>query len=140
MTRPPPRTDSDLGRASGPLPLFDAPPRPAEPARPRMERDFVAFHRANPQVLVEVIRLARDLKARGMSQGAIGLLWEELRRIYAVPTNRPDGEYRLNDHYRAYYARLAMHRAPDLAGFFELRRQRDPFDPATVIDAERRSA
>lgn len=107
---------------------------------PRMEREFRAFHAANPHVLVEVVRLARDFKARGLTQGAIGLVWEELRRLYAIETTRREGEFRLNDHYRAYYARLAMFRAHDLDGFFELRRQKEPFDPATVIDAERRSA
>jgi hypothetical protein len=106
------------------LPLFDRPERPPQ------ERAFLAFHRANPHVLGLVIRLARDLKANGVRQGAIDLVFEDLRRLHPVETT---GEgWRLNNSYRAYYARTAMHRAPDLAGYFEVRRQRVPFDPKSV--------
>lgn len=113
-------------------PLFDARPLPPPSTLPRLEREFLAFHAANPHVLSEVIRLALALKERGITAGAIGLVWEELRRVQPVDTARAPGEFRLNDHYRAFYARLAMHREPRLSGYFELRKQRVPFDPASV--------
>ena len=106
------------------LPLF---------AESRNEEAFRAFHKANPHVIELVIREARNLRDRsGLDRGAIGTVWEHLRWLYAVKTERAESDFNLNDHHRAYYARLAMQRAPDLAGFFETRRQESRFDPATV--------
>ena len=124
------RADKDDGGDDGIGPLFDGSMIP-EPERPKLEREFVEFHEANPNILDEAIRFARAFRDTGKSEGSIDLVWEELRRVHPVETASDDG-FRLNNNFRAYYARLAMHRAPDLAGFFEVRRQKDPFDPATV--------
>lgn len=117
------------------LPIFDT-------VSSRLEQEFREFHAANPHVLDLVIREARVLRDRsGLDHGAIGTVWEHLRWLYAVRTERAGDDFTLNDHYRAFYARLAMHVAPDLAGFFEVRVQRSggQFDPATV-PVRRRSA
>lgn len=111
------------------LPLFRRVLSPLEDA-------FVAFHEANPHVLDLVVREARHLRDRsGLDHGSIGMVWEHLRWLYAVRTERADDDFTLNDHHRAFYARLAMHVAPDLAGFFETRVQHGTsFDPALVVD------
>lgn len=83
---------------------------------------FWAFHRANPQVLQLVIREARILRARsGLDRVSIAMVWEHLRWLYAVKTERAADDFKLNDHHKAFYARMAMREAPDLEGFFELR-------------------
>lgn len=99
---------------------------------PRQEEKFLEFHRKNPHVLDEVIRIARELKESGVTQGAIGLIWERLRRVDVVDVDRGTEEYELNNNFRSYYARLAEFRDPELEGYFELRSQRVPFDPSSV--------
>lgn len=121
---------ADLEAGEEALPLFSARAVPEPADRPPQERRFIEFHRENPHVLSEVVRIGRALKATGLTEGAIDLVFEELRRIQPVPT--AGDAFRLNNTYRAYYARLAMHRAPDLEGFFAVRRQRIPFDPRSV--------
>lgn len=108
------------------LPLFDS-------VASRLERDFREFHAANPSVLDRVIEEARTLRRAGMARCSVEFIFARLRWVDLVETRRTDG-YRLNDHHTAFYARLAMHVAADLAGFFEVRMQKSAgaFDPATV--------
>lgn len=103
------------------------------PFASRLEREFRDFHDANPEILRRIIDAARTLKRNGMSRCGVEFIFARLRWVDIVETNRLD-DYRLNNNHRAFYARLAMHAAPDLAGFFEVRVQKsaEDFDPATV--------
>lgn len=85
-----------------------------------MADKFVAFHESNPHVYCTLRRLARDWVARtGRRQLGIGALFEASRWDIAITTNDP--EFKLNNNYRAFYARLLMAREPDLDGLFQLR-------------------
>jgi len=108
------------------LPLFDC-------VASRLEREFREFHAANPSVLDRVIEEARTLRRAGMARCSVEFIFARLRWVDIVETRSTDGR-RLNDHHTAFYARLAMHVAADLAGFFEVRTQKSAgaFDPATV--------
>jgi hypothetical protein len=90
--------------------------------RPDAEIDaaFAAFHRENPDVYDELVRLARTAKERGRSRMSMRMLWEVLRYQRTLQI-KGDGEYRLNNNYTSRYARLIMDREPDLEGMFELR-------------------
>lgn len=101
---------------------------PLPPARrvgslTRAEEAFAAYHRANPAVYAELCKLARDLRAVGHESYGIGSLFEVIRWHRALAINNTQ-DYELNNNYRAYYARLIMHREPELAGFFRLRTQK----------------
>jgi hypothetical protein len=85
-----------------------------------LERRFVEFHGKNPEVYVQLVRLARILKARGHKRIGIAMLFEQLRWQYALKTTDLSG-FKLNNNYRAYYARLIMEKNLDLVGFFETR-------------------
>ncbi len=91
--------------------------------RPRtIAEQFEAFHQDNPHVYLALVRLAMDLVRRGVRQYSINGLFEILRWQYALQTR---GEpYRLNNNYRALYARLLMREVPALDGFFETRARR----------------
>lgn len=81
---------------------------------------FEQFHQDNPVVYATLCSLAREWLARtGRPRVGIGQLAERCRWEIAMRTNDPD--YKLNNNFRAYYARLIMHNEPDLAGIFELR-------------------
>lgn len=90
--------------------------------RSKARKEFIAFHRANPHVYDELVRLARDLKDRGHTKIGIGMLFEVLRWQRMMHTSDPHSSFKLNNNYRSRYARRIMRREEDLAGFFEIRR------------------
>lgn len=86
-----------------------------------IEDDFWRFHRENPHVYVRLVELARTWRRRrGSRRLGIGMLFEVLRWEVAMRTTGED--FKLNNNYRSYYARLIMQREPDLAGVFDTRR------------------
>lgn len=84
---------------------------------------FDEFHRANPDVYRTLVRLAREwVNSTGRSKVGIGALYEVARWQIAIATNDPD--FKLNNDFRAYFARMIMTQEPDLADLFELRRSK----------------
>lgn len=85
-----------------------------------MSARFERFHEENPAVYATLVRLAREWVERtGRHKIGIATLYERVRWEIAITTTDPD--FKINDHYRAYYARLIMQQEPDLAGLFDLR-------------------
>jgi len=57
-----------------------------------IDAQFEEFHRNNPEVYEELVRLARQMKARGHKQIGIKMLWEVLRWERAMKTRiKPNG-------------------------------------------------
>ena len=84
------------------------------------ETKFDAFHAANPHVYTTLVRLAREWVGRtGRHKLGIATLYERAR--WEIALNTSDADFRLNNDYRAYYARLIMAQERDLAGLFDLR-------------------
>lgn len=81
---------------------------------------FEQFHYANPHVYAELVMLARRARRTGAARIGIGQLFEVLRWRHMLSTRGE--EFKLNNDYRAPYARLIMHVEQDLDGVFELRR------------------
>lgn len=81
---------------------------------------FEAFHRANPFVYRTLVQLAREWVNRtGQRKLAIKTLYEVARWNLILETS--DAEFKLNNSYTAFFARLIMAQEPDLAGMFDLR-------------------
>lgn len=85
-----------------------------------IDAQFEEFHRNNPEVYEELVRLARQMKARGHKRIGIKMLWEVLRWERAMKTT-DQTEWKLNNNYTSRYARLIMEKEPDLKGFFVTR-------------------
>jgi hypothetical protein len=102
-----------------------SPTQPAPTAGPAQKR-FEEFHRQNPHVLTVIIQVALQLQAAGLKQGGMWLVFGRLRWIYAIQTQGGSG-FRLNNNYASYYARLAMLMEPRLKGFFQVRKQGEPW-------------
>lgn len=81
------------------------------------------FDRENPHIYDELVALARKwTAARAGHRLGIGMLFERLRWDLAIKTT---GEpLKLNNNFRALYARKIMRQEPDLADLFETRRLR----------------
>ena len=81
---------------------------------------FLEFHQENPNVYRVLVRLARDWVAKtGRRKLAIKTLYERARWEIAMQTTDP--EYKINNNFTAFYARLIRAQEPDLAGIFDLR-------------------
>lgn len=81
---------------------------------------FEKFHEDNPEVYATLVRLAREwIRKTGRRHLGIGQLTERARWEIAMATSDPD--YKINNNYRAYYARLMMAENRDLDGIFNLR-------------------
>lgn len=85
---------------------------------------FWKFHEAHPAVYTELRDLCRAWVSKGIGRwsmwGAFSVLrWE--RRMAGLPD--PEEEYKLNNNYTSYYARLLMQQEPELVGLFEIREQ-----------------
>ena len=81
---------------------------------------FEDFHRSNPHVYRTLVRLAREwVNETGARKLGIKSLYEVARWRLAIETS--DAEYRLNNSYTPFYARLLMAENPELDGLFDLR-------------------
>lgn len=85
-----------------------------------LSQRFERFHADNPNVYATLARLAREW-ARATHNRKIGMksLFEVARWQLVIETNDPN--YRLNNSFTPYYARLLMLQEPDLRGIFDLR-------------------
>jgi hypothetical protein len=81
---------------------------------------FRAFHRENPHVLDLLIRYSLQLRQRGRKRYGIGAVFERVRWHLDVETTEDTG-LKLNNNYRAYYARLLMLVRPELRHIFQTR-------------------
>ena len=82
-------------------------------------RAFLIFHDDNPDVLDDVVQMARGLKASGKPHGEIRMFLGDIRSRRELESR--GGRFKFSNSHGAWYARLAMATCPDLAGFFELR-------------------
>ena len=82
---------------------------------------FREFHEANPHVYDELRRLALDLKSRGRNQYGIMSLMNVVRWHRAMATTRDADDFKVNNNFAPYYARLLIRQEKKLAGFFVLR-------------------
>jgi len=99
--------------------LFEFAIIPSDGSKTPQER-FEEFHRANPSVYQELRRLALILKNRGHKRIGISMLFEQMRWQWYATTTDVTG-FKLNNNYRAYYARMLMENEEGLDGFFTIR-------------------
>jgi hypothetical protein len=78
-----------------------------------------AFHKANPFVFDALVNLSLSMRGQGHSKWSINGAFEVLRWQWSMHTT--GDEFRLNNNFRAFYARKMMSDVPALDGFFETR-------------------
>jgi hypothetical protein len=81
---------------------------------------FERFHSLNPHVYEAIASLVRQLKRRGHKRISMRGLFEFLRTSHALQTAGDD--YKLNNNFTSFYARLIAVKEPELASLFEFRR------------------
>lgn len=103
--------------------LFDLDPAWLTHPSTSLEKRFAEFHRKNPLVFRRIRETAIRLVTSGRTRIGIAELAEELRYDPTLSTTG-DG-FKLNNSFRAFYARLLLHQLPTLlAGKIETRVQK----------------
>lgn len=90
--------------------------------RPSIADRFDAYLFARPDVYELLVKLARDVKARGKTSYSMKAIFERARWHFHIEKGE-DG-FVLNNDFTALFARRIMERERDLDGFFETRRRR----------------
>lgn len=80
---------------------------------------FLRFHHENPHIYDEIVKLARRARGAGSTRIGIGMVFEVMRWRHTIGSSGDD--FKLNNNYRSYYARMVMAREPDLHEIFETR-------------------
>lgn len=83
--------------------------------------EFEQFHTENPGVYEALVRLTRQAIIAGKTRGSINMLFEVVRWEHYLATTDSNSRYRLNNNYRAHYARMLMDKNIDMTGFFSTR-------------------
>ncbi len=81
------------------------------------KQEFWAFHKANPHVYDEFEKYTLIAINRGAKHLSHWLVIGRIRYDYAILTN--DSDYKINNNYIAFYARLFMALNPQHDGFFK---------------------
>lgn len=87
-----------------------------------IKESFVEFHKANPAVYFALQKLAAQMWERGRRRISIKMLFEVLRWDYYLSTNDPNSDFKLNNNYTAYYARMLMLNHPEWDGLFQIKK------------------
>lgn len=90
-------------------------------AKDHIEQAFDEFHAKYPDVYAQLVRLARQWRNAGHAKLGIATLYERLRWEWHVGGMQDNDGYKLNNNYKALYARKIMAENPDLNGLFNLR-------------------
>lgn len=87
-----------------------------------LQDQFLRYHLENPQVYQLFSQYAKKVRNRGFTRYSANAIFERIRWHYHMekPTAEP---FKMNNNYRAFYARMFMAKNPDMRGFFELREQ-----------------
>lgn len=88
-----------------------------------IDKQFEAFHEANPQVYEALRTLALGAIRAGRTKIGAKALWERMRWDMWIATT--EKAPRLNNNYCSRYARLLMLSEPELSGAFDIRTLRN---------------
>ncbi len=82
---------------------------------------FRAFDAENPRVFGLFVRFAHEARAAGHEYFSADAIVHRIRWETAIVTRDHNCDFKVNDHYVAFYARKLMAEDPSFRGFFRLR-------------------
>lgn len=83
------------------------------------EAAALAFHKANPHILDEIVKVCLRVKRLGRKRWSIQAAFEVVRYNAAITS---DGRtYKLNNNHSPFYSRWIMRDVPELSGFLVTR-------------------
>lgn len=85
-------------------------------------KKFLEFHRENPHVWSLFEKYSLEAIKAGREKLGIALIAERIRWYISVETTGED--FKINNNYKADYARMFMRAHPEYEGFFSLRQRK----------------
>jgi hypothetical protein len=96
---------------------------------------FLTFHRANPEVWRLFEHFTLEAASRGHQHYSASAVCERIRWHTDVETVGGEG-VKINNNFRAYYARMFHRRHPELPGFFRNRVRISTRQPEHTVDRQ----
>jgi hypothetical protein len=96
-----------------------------------MREQCSAFHREHPQVWRLFIKFTNERIQRGFKHYSVNAIFERIRWETDQADVDGNSEFKLNNNYRAFYARRFMRMKPAHEGFFRTREQTSRYEDAT---------
>lgn len=91
-----------------------------------LKEKFKEYHKQNPGVYKRLVELTKQAHEKGKTRVGMKMLFEVVRWNEFLQTNDPD--FKLNNNYTSYYARMIMHQHPEFGEIFETRTLRSHSD------------
>lgn len=85
----------------------------------KISRKFIQYHNDNPHIYALFVKYAKQAHNAGYMHYSANAIFERIRWHVDVET-RGD-QFKMNNNYRALYARMAMKDYPELRDFFRTR-------------------
>jgi hypothetical protein len=90
---------------------------------PHQEAKFAQYHADHPEIYRTLRRFALEARRAGRDRLSINMLFERVR--WETMVGATDDTFKMNNNWRAHYARLLMRQEPELGPeFFETRTSR----------------
>jgi hypothetical protein len=87
-----------------------------------IEKNFKDFHKNNPDIFDLFTQYAKEIRAAGFERYSANAIFERIRWHKDIQTS--GDRFKMNNNYRAFYARKLMKEDPSFQGFFAIRTQR----------------
>ena len=100
--------------------------------RDEMARQCVDFHRKHPEVWDLFVTFTNEMIRRGFKNYSVNAIFERIRWEKDAGGDGVES-FKLNNNYRALYARRFMKMYPEHNGFFRTREQPSEEKPATGL-------
>jgi hypothetical protein len=95
---------------------------------------FSKFHQGNPEIWTLFRRFSVEMISRGREHYSSNAVFERIR--WHIDLQKSDSELKLNNNFRAYYARLFHVAYPQYDGFFRNRKRTTLEEPAQANDRQ----
>tara|TARA_R100001443_G_scaffold45668_2_gene58612 strand:+ start:2235 stop:2624 length:390 start_codon:yes stop_codon:yes gene_type:complete len=109
-----------------------------ETRQDELQAEFDRYHQDNPQVYEAFKRLTFQLISAGRENFSASAVVERIRWGVSIGEYGPD-DFKINNNYRAFYARLFHVEHPNHDGFFRTRKQKSADEDATNLPPLKRS-
>jgi len=109
-----------------------------ETRQDELQAEFDRYHQENPKVYEAFKRLTFQLINAGRENFSASAVVERIRWGVSIGEYGPD-DFKINNNYRAFYARLFHVEHPNHDGFFRTRKQKSAQEDATNLPPLKRS-
>ena len=109
-----------------------------ETRQDELQAEFDRYHEENPKVYEAFKRLTFQLINAGRENFSASAVVERIRWGVSIGEYGPD-DFKINNNYRAFYARLFHVEHPNHDGFFRTRKQKSADEDATNLPPLKRS-